>query len=198
MLVQKFLEKNNINLDFDLSSLISDAGADGSVYNITNNQVLKLSAQFDWNDNLKLDYKNTCDVLSYLSGKVLPSFANVYSFAHIGRFNRTVFNDVIQNYVLYYYTMEKLNPISEDEKRVFHTLLSHEDNNVVKNYSKSKVKEIVESLHRALDFDKGKVMMLCDDIRSSVIEHNDLNPRNIMKNDRGDFKLIDFDRCELR
>lgn len=101
-------------------------------------------------------------------------------------------------YALYWYVMEKLLPISDDEQKVFHTILSHEDRNIVKNYTSSELEKILEGLRRGLDFDAERVKFLCDGIRTSPIKHLDIHPRNIMKNAAGDFKLIDFDRVQLQ
>jgi thiamine kinase-like enzyme len=94
--------------------------------------------------------------------------------------------------------MEKLNKISEDEKKVFHSIMSHEDQNLHKNFSMSKIKNMLQGLSMGLDFDASKIIIFCENLRSTVIHHNDIHPRNIMKDNFGNFKLIDFDRCYFK
>jgi len=48
-----------------------------------------------------------------------------------------------------------------------------------------------------LDFDAEKVMLFCENIRTAPIIHEDTHARNIMKNDDGDFRLIDLDSISV-
>jgi serine/threonine protein kinase len=134
-------------------------------------------------------YDLTAAVLDSLISNPLPAYARVYMRGY-RKFES-------KGYVLYYYVMEKLLPISEDELKVFHTILSHEDRNIEKNYTSSELEKILRGLRRGLDFDAEKVKFLSDAIRISPIKHLDIHPRNIMKNATGDFKLIDFDRARF-
>ena len=65
-------------------------------------------------------------------------------------------------FILHYYIMEKLYTISEDEYKVFHTILSHEDREIKKNWSRKKIEETIKGLSLGLDFDKDKVLSFCD------------------------------------
>jgi hypothetical protein len=93
--------------------------------------------------------------------------------------------------------MEKLLSLSEDEQKVFHTLLSHEDRNLVKNYSPAERQVILQNLRRGLDFDEGRVSLFVDKLNNSPVQHLDIHTRNIMKDANGNFKMIDLDRLTM-
>jgi thiamine kinase-like enzyme len=93
--------------------------------------------------------------------------------------------------------MEKLFKISEDERKIFHTILSHEDRNIVKNYPLDKVKKMLTGMSYSLDFDYNKVIFFYQNLRDCPLQHLDLHVRNIMKDIDGNFKMIDFDRMKL-
>jgi len=93
--------------------------------------------------------------------------------------------------------MEKLNKTTDDEKKVFYSLLSHEDRNVKKNYSLASATDMLRGMQRGLDFDYNKVFRFYRVLKESKFYHMDLHPRNIMKDTDGNFKLIDFDRVMI-
>ena len=103
----------------------------------------------------------------------------------------------MQDFITYYYVMENLSKITEDEKKVFYSLLSHEDRNVKKNYSLSSVIDMLKEMQRGLDFDYNKAFRFYRVLKESKFHHMDLHPRNIMKDTDGNFKLIDFDRVMI-
>ena len=176
-------------INFDIISKLGD-GADGEVFELKDNKVLKLCIRFS-------NYQNVREVLSYLKDNDVDHFAKVYDFHYLGEYERTLFNGELQKYILHYYIMEKLDKISDDEKKVFHTLLSHEDRGITKNFSLLKIKKMLEGMSLGLDFDMQRVIMFCERLKNTHVHHNDIHPRNIMKDKCGNFKLIDFDRCEL-
>jgi RIO-like serine/threonine protein kinase len=92
--------------------------------------------------------------------------------------------------------MEKLEKLSDDESKVFFTLLSHEDNNKKKNYTEENAIEILNKLKIGLDFDFDKVLYFFNKIMLNEINHLDISERNIMKDSCGTFKLIDFERIK--
>ena len=161
-------------------------GIDGEVYSMANDtaKVIKLCRSYDFDR-----YDLIASILDRLLFYPEPIFARV----HMRGYESFKF----RGYILYYYVMEKLLPISEDEAKVFHTILSHEDNNIIKNYAPEELNKILLGLNRGLDFDVERVKFLCEGVRLSAIKHNDIHPRNIMKDALGNFKLIDFDQCEL-
>lgn len=163
------------------------SGIDGEVYSMLNSpdRVIKICQVFDFDR-----FDSTALVLDKLLIEPYAGYARVYMRGY-RKLNA-------KGYVLHYYVMEKLQPISEDESKVFHTIISHEDRNIIKDYEYGELEKILEGLQVGLDFDTEKVKFLCQAIRFSPIKHLDIHPRNIMKNDNGDFKLIDFDRVQLK
>lgn len=182
-------------LNFDISHRVGD-GADGEVFELKNGQILKLCIHYDWGDTFS--FENLSKVLDYLKNNQVSHFAQVYDFSYLGEYERNLYGDKKQKYFLYYYTMERLEKISEDEKKVFHSILSHEDRNIEKNFSILKIKEMLRGMSMGLDFDIKNVILFCEQINKSSIYHKDIHPRNILKDKQGRFKLIDFDRCELK
>lgn len=92
-----------------------------------------------------------------------------------------------------YVLMDKLDACSEDEVRVFHSVLSHEDRNLNKCYTEKQLINILSGLSKGLDFDSKEVLKFCLDVKECKFVHLDLHPRNIMKKNNH-FKLIDLDR----
>lgn len=198
MLVLKLLPEN---IKFNLGDRLGD-GADGEVFELSDytDRVIKFCVLFEYPElMLEQEYFKRSNALAVLKNNNSSTYARVYEHEFIGLFNRPIeWSNRGQNYILYYYIMEKLNKISEDEKRVFHSILCHEDKNLNKNFSIKKINQMLEGMSTALDFDKHKVMLFCEGLKNSKIIHNDLHVRNIMKDNLGNFKLIDFDRCTIK
>ena len=91
--------------------------------------------------------------------------------------------------------MEKLNSLSFNEKSIFSKIFFTE--NII-NYSGTKLKDFLIELKRSLDFDENKVILFLDNFRGVPINHNDLHPRNILKDNNNNFKLIDFDYSNIK
>jgi hypothetical protein len=172
-------------------------GADGEVYDL-GSKVIKFSIMYDhYYDNSIFDQASKqIEYLNFIISSSPKHIVNVYSAELLGSSKRQT-TQGFQGYVITFHTMEKLEAISEDEKKVFHTILSHEDNNVIKDYRGNKLSDVLKNLEKGLDFSKDKVIELCEDIQDSPIRHNDIHVRNIMKNKLGNFKLIDLDRLEI-
>jgi hypothetical protein len=144
-------------------------------------------------------YQQIQKVLDHLMLTHPDAYARVYEHGYLGTYSRKAehWRSGKQNFIIYYYIMEKLRKISEDETKVFHTILSHEDRGIDKNFSLEKIGEMLEGMARGLDFDAEKVTLFCNNIKRAPLSHLDIHVRNIMKDDVGDFKLIDLDRIEL-
>jgi Ser/Thr protein kinase RdoA (MazF antagonist) len=56
---------------------------------------------------------------------------------------------------------------------------------------------MLEGLRLGLDFEWDKVVRFYKACTRSEIIHEDIHHRNIMKDDSGNFKLIDLDRISL-
>jgi hypothetical protein len=178
-----FEKQKKLNLvSFDLSKSLGD-GADGEVFDLKD-KVVKISLIQD--EDTDASFMKNIEKIKLAN---LPHFAKVFTFGKICSGVRTDW--VGMKYSCYFYTMEKLNKISEDEKKVFHTLLSHEDSNKIKDLTKT---NILDDLKSYLEFDKNKILVFINQIINHEIKHNDMHPRNIMKDSFGNFKFIDFDR----
>lgn len=175
-------------------------GADGEVYEVRDNpeQVIKFCILYQTGrKTVDSIYKKISNVLDVLSNPT-PAFATVYSYGLVGEFKRQVaWTNHPQPYLIYYYIMEKLNKITEDEEKVFHSILSHKDRGIHKNYSDDKIKEMLLGMKTALDFDEKKITFFCDNIKNSPVSHMDIHERNIMKDSFGNFKFVDFDRAQI-
>lgn len=177
-------------------------GADGEVFQVHGDEskVIKLGVFYEIDTAAQQHSIHLENILTYLIQSQLDTYARVYEYKPLGFFERTV--GVLgkkqpQVYFLYYYVMEKLYKLTEDEKKVFHTIVSHEDRSIKKNYAPEKLQKILAGLSRGLDFDVERVTFFHDNLRKTPVQHLDLHVRNIMKDAAGNFKLIDFERAEL-
>jgi len=172
-------------------------GSDGEVFSLTDepDKVIKVCLLFPIDSTAQEVYfKTIVPVLTSLVSNPIDIFARVYAHEYLGTFFDRYSND----FILYFYTMEKLEDISDDEKKVFHTILSHEDRGIIKNFSVKEVQEILQGLSLGLDFDEKNVIFFYENLKRTYVNHSDIHPRNIMKDKRGNFKMIDFDRAQLK
>lgn len=192
----KLCEENGISLPKLGKEL--GYGADGQVFEASDNRVIKIAVCFDQSRQ----FVDTQNVLQYLIKNIPSSYANVYHNEYLGEYTRPychwdIKTTIVQKYYLHYYIMEKLFKISEDEKKIFHSILSHEDRNIVKKFSLDKVKKMLTGMSYSLDFDYNKVIFFYQNLHDCPLKHLDLHVRNIMKDVDGNFKMIDFDRMKL-
>lgn len=187
----KLALQNNCNIPFSLGKELGQ-GADGQCFEVQDNPKIVIKISAIYNDSIR--YNITKKIIKYMIYNQPYLYAQVYSYKHLGEFLLPN-NDT---YILYYYVMKKLNKISEDESKVFHTLISHEDKNIIKNYSPAQLNKILLGLQRGLDFDPRVVTLFYNKLQNSRIVHNDLHVRNVMKDETGNFRLIDFDRCNFK
>jgi serine/threonine protein kinase len=179
-----------------------DGGADGEVFTIVGqpDKVIKFGIFYERHDKKFLQYfKQIQKVLDHLILTQPSAYARVYDHGHLITSSRKAehWRSGQQKFVMYYYIMEKLQKTTEDEQKVFHTILSHEDRGIEKNFSPDEIRKMLRGMERGLDFDAEKVTLFCENIRSATISHLDIHVRNIMKDESGNFKLIDLDRIEL-
>jgi RIO-like serine/threonine protein kinase len=197
MQVLRLIQKNGFDLKYRIGEEIG-YGADGQVFNLLDFEdwVIKLSVLYDNRVCENPAYENIRDVLSFIEKGNESVCVRVHEHKYIGSgTEKTPLGE--RNYILYYYVMDRLNKISEDEKRVFHSILSHEDRNIKKYYSLASVTDMLRGMQRGLDFDYNKVFNFYRNVRVSKLNHQDLHVRNIMKDNDGNFKLIDFDRATI-
>ena len=131
MQVIKYLDSRFQNLLSNLSDKIGD-GADGEVFlHKEGDGVSKFSIHYCWGGESLEDVIEQKLAL-YSSARKNPEvFVRVDQAVHLLNGVRDTFNGV-QEYAIFHHEMERLEKISEDEKKMFHTILSHEDNNLQK------------------------------------------------------------------
>lgn len=198
MKILPIINKQKFYNPYNIGPSLGD-GANGEVFELVNtSKVVKFSALYDYNfNNLHINYNKIINNINFLKRSDNNSYAKVYEVKHVGDGYRVCDEELLQYYVVYSYTMEKLNKISEDEKKVFHSILSHEDLGIVKKYTINKINEMLLGMSIGLDFDINKVLFFYNEIKKINIIHEDLHDRNIMKDNKGNFKLIDFDRINI-
>lgn len=172
--------------DFDLSCLGPKlgSGVTGSVFEFKDNAI-KLCINY----NASLFFDSNQSIINFLLENKDPNFVKVYNYKLYGPYG-----DCDLRFKLSAMVMEKLLKISDDEEKVFHTILSHEDSNKKKNFSNLELKKILKELGCGLDFDEKKVIFFYEGLRNSKIDHPDIHQRNIMKDHLNNFKMVD---CEF-
>jgi thiamine kinase-like enzyme len=187
----------------DISDKISD-GADGEVFALKSdpNKLIKLSIIYDQdlNDspqNLIDKYESIRLIHDEIIKNNYDHLCKVYYFSDYFVGSRSTVEGQ-QYFISYFSIIERLNKTSSDETKVFHSILSHEDQNKNKSYTDDKLKDILTGLSFGLDFNYDNVVGFYNKIKFCKIKHLDVHPRNIMKSGDGNFKLIDFDRMEIK
>lgn len=202
MQVLKLIHQYNFPFIHKIGEEIGHGGADGEVFSLLDdrNKAIKLSILYEQCDqNLVKHYQAIQKAIEYIIDLQPIAYAHVYEHEFLCNHFRPMpfWKSGKQNFIIHYHIMEKLQKITEDERKVFHSILSHEDRKIKKNFSSNKIKEMLDGLARGLDFDAEKIKLFCDNIRGAPILHLDIHLRNIMKDEAGTFKLIDLDRIEL-
>jgi serine/threonine protein kinase len=166
-------------------------GADGVVFSTDDpNRAIKVGA-FRPHPSQTADFawRNLARTLDFLIKSPSEAYARVFAYQSLGS---------LDNGSPYFYVMERLQKLSDDEFKVYHSILSHEDRNLKKDLSKNKIYQILSELNRGLDFNLSEIMLFCERLKKSKIMHRDLHPRNVLKTLNGQFKLIDFERCDIK
>jgi hypothetical protein len=199
MLVLSLCQKYCHNkIPTNIGDKIGTDGAHGEVFEIANDphKVIKLCVLYDYG-KLPFEYNDIYWAIEYVIKNQPAAYVRTHDEGFLGDFSRETYNGTRQEFYLYYYTMDKLNKISEDEKKVFHTIISHEDRNLQKDFSPDAIDFVLGELSGWLDFDKEKVKQFCQQIVSAPIEHTDKHPRNVMSDHHNNYRLIDLDSCKL-
>lgn len=186
----KILDKFNISFNkYPIGNLIDNNGADGEVFE-SNNNIIKFVNIYDSKTNVLKTFNKNRNVINKIIQEKPKHFVNVYDFGFVKEID-----NFYNNYsIIYFYLMEKLNKLSEDEKKIFHTLISHEDFSKKKSLNKNRIDSIIDEFSNFYEFDKNKVYKFIEQIEKSKIKHLDIHDRNIMKDDLGNFKFIDLER----
>lgn len=177
-------------------------GRDGEVFVLKYlSTVVKFSVLFDLEFNgaesLFTRYTEIAKVFRFLDDHPQSHIVSLYGNEDLYEGTRSTV-DGEQHYLIYYTVMDRLNKLSEDEKKVFHSILSHEDADVKKLFGRERLQEILDGLATGLEFDREKVESFYYAVISGPLYHNDIHPRNIMKDDDGNFKLVDLDHASLK
>ena len=173
-------------------------GADGELFSIENepDKVIKLSVLYDTEGTLLEKFQKIEALIGRIMIERPSAYVRVYAQGYLGKFSRDTYGGK-QEFILYYYIMEKLEKITEDERKVFHSILSHEDREIKKDFSPLEMQKMLAGLGRGLDFSAEKVTLFCNNINDCDIKHCDLHARNVMMSATGSFKLVDIDRLKM-
>lgn len=171
-------------------------GAHGEVFEVQEqpSKAVKVSVLYDAYDVPIDDMFATINhTHSYLKGKCIFPLAPIYEFAKISEGHRDTVSGK-QKYIVYYCVMDKLQPLSEDEKKVLKTICDVYNKNVKQT---KPMKDILKDLSSWFCFDQAKVLEFYEMLLACPIQHNDVHRRNILKDSNNNFRLIDFDRSCL-
>jgi serine/threonine protein kinase len=170
------------NLPFKLGACLGQ-GIDGSSFTLLKEplKVVKLS----WKQQDQTFFANKLrPVLQFINERQPIPYVRVYDYGSLDNH--------------YYYLMDRLFPLTDDEWKVFHSILSHNDTGVVKSYSLRQIEKTLVGLSRGLDFQFPNIMVFCKNLEKSPLQHLDIHPRNILKDDIGNYKLVDLDFVQLK
>lgn len=168
-------------------------GAQGQVFDIEGtNKVIKFSYSFFFQD-VDYDYLHASEVINFIIQERPNYCVGIFETGKLRSGVRAVENGT-QNYTIYYTIQEKLANLSDDEKKVFKTICQLLNDELE---LKRDIKDILTELSEWFSFDKEKILNFYNDIVGMPILHNDLHRRNFMKDECGNYKLIDFDLARL-
>jgi serine/threonine protein kinase len=176
-------------------------GRDGEVFVSSDDpdRVIKYSILLDleFDNDLSSRYSETEHLLRFIHDNPQSHLVRVWGWGFVSAGSRSTV-DGEQDYLVYYTLMEKLNKLSEDEKKVFHSILSHEDADVKKLFGRERLREILDGMATGLEFNRDQVETFYFAAINSPLYHNDIHPRNILKDDYGNFKLCDLDHLTIK
>lgn len=173
------------------------SGADGTVYETSSNEIIKVSVHVNW------DYHNIYDsqktILSNLAHIEKNSPCHLVKIYDIGKINyitkfKSIHGDL--DAYIYSYSMERLIDLSEDERRIWDSISHRDTGDPVKITKQTfeNTKTLCDFYN--IDFKKPSFFLKC--ITQSNIIHLDVHPRNIMKDNENNYKLIDLDRISIQ
>lgn len=186
--------KEKFNLDVQEEIGI---GAQGTVFSIKNtSNVIKISALYDWNKykNFENEYENISQVYNFIINNKPINVVSIFEFNKIHDGLRKTYNGE-QRYIIYFSIQERLNNLTEDEKKVFKTVCQSVNNELDSSHS---IEAILKDLSSWYDFDLNKIIIFYNSLKQSRIEHKDFHIGNIMKDKNNNYKMIDFDLAQLK
>lgn len=184
-------------LPFKIGEYIGQ-GNQGQVYHSLDksDRVIKLSIIYDKFDGKTVEevFQKTAATYKYIVDNPNPILSNIFEFGKLYKGIQEIF-EWQQEYLIFYSIMEKLIPLNENEQKVFKTICSAY-NKELKTYRP--IEEIITELKEWIDFDKDKIIAFYNQLPSLDIKHKDFEPRNIMKDNLGNYKIIDFDLAVIK
>lgn len=119
--------------------------------------------------------------ISNFKSELFPKIYNLSDLSVVKQINSTF-------KCSYYLTMDKMTPLTEDEYKVFHSLSLSKKNVYTK---------IIFDLSRFLTFDRSQVIRFTKRLQVSTISNTFvLSADDIMKDDLGEFKIVNFETIE--
>ena len=186
-------------------------GSDGELFQVLDepDKVIKLCVIYEWSlkpyykylemedTNPYYEYLAIREVIQYVLDNQTIPYVKIHAHQYVGSYSRQLYDKREQKFILHYYIMDRLNKISDEEYKVFYSILPHEQDEVRNNFSLEKAEDILQNLGRSFDIDCAKIFTFCKCIKESPVAHQDLHPRNVMSDNVGEYHLIDLDRCVL-
>lgn len=173
-------------------------GADGQVFAMPNqnDRVWKLSlVHKETKAACQEEVKRTIQNYEWIMSNEHPNIAKVYDVDYIASGERDT-GYYLRHFAMFYSIIEKLEDFTVDEFKVISSLLQAEYASLT---SLRNFPTVLNELRTFLTFDYDKVMEFQQFLLDCPIRHNDLGiSMNVMKDSHGNFKLIDFDRIEIR
>lgn len=184
-------------------------GFHGEVYELKNdpNKVIKLGAYYIEEGNKVYNnkddqylltthdsssYKDVGHIYRFIKDHPQPQLATVFDYQPL--YSGINPDDEWKRHILIYSaTIEKLLPLTEDENKVFKTVCKSYNANIP-----SKTIPYLDELKNWFAFDYNKVHQFYMALPVLPIHHHDFHRRNIMKDQDGNFKLIDFELLEIK
>lgn len=151
-------------------------GLDGEVFS-SDNKVIKFVEIKDSKKHALNAWYHNKRKIEYILDTSPDCFVKIYDFGLV--------KVIEENYsIIYFYLMEKLNPITKNERDVFFEIFSND----IAKFNQLKI--------NYKDVDKQKVDNFVYQIKKCKLKQTDINPQNIMKDIDGNFKFIDLERLK--
>lgn len=175
-----------MSIPFDLDSLIElTYGSEGTIYTLPTqeNVVIKIMEKnFTRNSFYKIN-----KILNYLKQSSFKEIVSIYDY---GCYQKN-------KHKYLWILMEKLNPLSKNEIKEFKIL-----KDIYHNYFISKISDTEEELNNKLNVwmkglknKKSKLFLL--DLIKLPVYHIDLFEDNVLKDHKGNYKIIDINDLEM-
>lgn len=204
MLMRKLFDRYGIS-PYLLGKSVGD-GSDGECFEIIDqpNKIAKLGITFcNGPSKLSKSHGAFTNAIEAVIEKQPHAFVRVYEYRYLGGYMRKMpdWEDGQQRFVLYAYLMDKLFPVDGADKPLLYGVLDWLENESGKPFDCKKISSAIDgekSVAIMTDESIARVNRFANGISSAPIIHQDLHIRNIMKDNLGEFNLIDLDRMVLR